>query len=324
MNKILITGGAGFIGCQLAKKLSEIEKNDITILDNLSRGKMDEEFEEVIKKNNVFFDEFDLLDTNKYSELDQDYDQIYHLAAIVGVKNVQSNPHLVLKFNAQSILNLLEWFVKSESKKLLFSSTSEVYAWTNTFYELPIPTAENVPLSVDDPKNARATYAISKIFGEMAVINYCKNYGKDYSIVRFHNIYGPRMGMEHVIPELFSKARSNAVKLEVYSVNNTRSFCFIDDCVDATMRIMESSKTNGEIINVGNDEEEIKIGELAKKILDVVGVDKDIEPLKLESDKISRRCPDITKLKEFCGYKPKVCLDEGLKITFDWYKKTFL
>lgn len=320
MNKILITGGAGFIGYQLAKKLSEIEKNSITIIDNLHRGKMDKEFKELIKKNNVFFNEFDLLDTNDYSKLDQDYDQIYHLAAIVGVKNVQSNPHLVLKLNSQSLLNLLEWFVTSESKKLLVTSTSEVYAWTNTFYKLPIPTPENVPLSVDDPRNARATYAISKIFGEMAVINYCKKYEKDYSIVRYHNIYGPRMGTEHVIPELIYKAISNEGKLEVYSVNNTRSFCFINDCIDATIKVMESAKTNGEIINVGNDEEEIKIGELSKKILSVVGMDKDIEPLELESDKISRRCPDITKLKELCDYRPRVYLDEGLKITFDWYK----
>ena len=323
MNKILITGGAGFIGYQLAKKLSEIEKNSITIIDNLSRGKMDKEFKEFIKKNNVSFKEFDLLNANNYSKLERDYDQVYHLAAIVGVKNVQSNPQLVLNFNSQSLLKLLEWFVKTESKKLLFSSTSEVYAWTNTFYELPIPTPENVPLSVDDPKNARATYALSKIFGEMAVINYCKEYEKEYSIVRYHNIYGPRMGMEHVVPELFSKAISNKRKLEVYSVNNTRSFCFIGDCVDATIKVMESSKTNGEIMNIGNDEEEIKIGELAKKILGVVEVDKAIEPLKLESDKISRRCPDITKLKELCNYKPRVCLDDGLKLTFDWYKNKF-
>lgn len=160
MNKILITGGAGFIGYQLAKKLSKNEKNNITIVDNLSRGKMDKEFKELIQENNVSFREFDLLDTNNYSKLEKDYDHVYHLAAIVGVKNVQSNPHLVLNFNSQSLLKLLEWFVKTESKKLLFSSTSEVYAWTNTFYGLPIPTPENVPLSVDNPKNVGATYAL--------------------------------------------------------------------------------------------------------------------------------------------------------------------
>lgn len=320
MSKILITGGAGFIGNHLAKELSENKENQITILDNLYRGDMDSEFKNLINKENVDFLNSNLLDESTYENLDNDYDEVYHLAAIVGVKNVEENPHKVLEINSKSVMNLLEWFVESDSKKILFSSSSEVYAWTSTFYDIPIPTPEDVPLSVDNPSNKRATYALSKIFGEMSIINYCREYDKDYSIVRYHNIYGPRMGMAHVIPELIKKTLTGEGKLEVFSVDNTRAFCYIKDAVRATMKVMKSSDTNREILNIGNDQEEIKIGKLAEKIIETVGQHKEIKPVELESDKISRRCPDISKLKKLCDYQPKYPLEKGLEKTYEWYK----
>jgi len=320
MSKILITGAAGFIGNHLASELADDKNNQITLVDNLQRGEMDTEFKKLIEKENVKFRKLDLLDEESYEILDDDYDAVYHLAAVVGVKNVEKNPHKVLEINSKSTMNLLNWFVTSDSRKILFSSSSEVYAWTSTFHDIDIPTPEDVPLSVDNPNNTRATYALSKIFGEMSIINYCEKYNKDYSIVRYHNIYGPRMGMAHVIPELIKKAFDESGNLKVYSVENTRAFCYVKDAIRATIKVMESSKTNGEILNVGNDKEEIKIGKLAKKILEVVGIDKEIEPVELESDKISRRCPDISKLRELCDYEPKYMLDEGLKKTYNWYK----
>jgi len=320
MNKILITGGAGFIGNHIAHKLSEEKNNQITILDNLQRGKMDDEFKRLIDKENVQFIQADLTDNLFYEKLDDGYDEVYHLAAIVGVKNVEENPHKVLEINSKSVMNLLEWFVESDSKKILFSSSSEVYAWTSTFHDINIPTPEDVPLSVDDPANKRATYALSKIFGEMAIINYCRDSDKDYSIVRYHNIYGPRMGMAHVIPELIKKTLSDEDNLEVFSVDNTRAFCYIKDAVRATIEVMRANSTNGEILNIGNNKEEIKIGKLAEKIIDTVGEDKNIKPVELESDKISRRCPDISKLRKLCDYEPQYPLDEGLERTYEWYK----
>lgn len=319
MSKILITGGAGFIGFHLAKKLSDNRDNEVHIVDNLVRGRMDSDFKSLINRDNVRFFNLDMKNPENLKKLDDDFDYVYHLAAIIGVRHVKERPEQVLSVNAISTLNILEWFVKSKCGKIFFSSTSEVYSWTRTFYDLPVPTSENIPLSITDPFNPRSTYALSKIFGEVAVINYCKKFRKPFTIARYHNIYGPRMGTIHVIPEIYKKIMNGINPLPVYSVDHSRSFCYIDDCINATIMAMESNKTNNEILNIGNNKEEVTIGELVKRIISLVGKEIEIIPIKSE-DPIKRRCPDITKIRNLTGYEPKVTLNEGLKKTIEWYR----
>ncbi len=319
MSKILITGGAGFIGFHLAKKLSDNQNNEIYIIDNLIRGKIDDDFKSLMDKENITFFNLDLKNPESFRKLDDDYDYVYHLAAIIGVKHVTERPEQVISVNALSTLNILDWFVKSNCGKIFFSSTSEVYSWTRTFYDLPVPTPENVPLSVTDLFNTRSTYAISKIFGEVAVINYCRKFKKPFTIVRYHNVYGPRMGTVHVIPEIYKKITGGMNPLPVYSVEHSRAFCYIDDAVNGSIMAMESNKTDGEILNIGNDKEEVTIEELVKRIISIIGKNVEILPLNSE-DPINRRCPDITKIRNLTNYEPKVNLNEGLKKTIEWYK----
>jgi len=319
MRKILITGGAGFIGFHLAKKLSDNHDNEIHIVDNLIRGKIDDDFKSLTDKKNVTFFNLDLKNPESFRKLDDDFDYVYHLAAIIGVKHVKERPEQVISVNALSTLNLLEWFVNSNCKKIFFSSTSETYSWTQTFYDLPAPTPENVPLSITDPFNPRSTYALSKIFGEVAVINYCRKFKKPFTIVRYHNVYGPRMGTVHVIPEIYKKIIEGMNPLPVYSVDHSRAFCYIEDAINESVMAMESSKTDNEILNIGNDKEEVTIEDLVNRIISIVGKEIKIMPLKSE-DPIKRRCPDLTKMRSLVGYEPIVTLNEGLKKTIDWYK----
>ncbi|MFH1190095.1 MAG: NAD(P)-dependent oxidoreductase [Candidatus Omnitrophota bacterium] len=323
MRRILITGGAGFVGYHLALRLSGEPSSRLILVDNLARGKMDEELKSLIAKPNVRLIRGDLTDRRTYKRLGTGFDEVYHLAAVVGVGIVVDKPQEVLRINAMSTLYLLEWFASGGGKKLLFSSTSEAYAWTNFFHKLPLPTPEDVPLSLTSLDNPRSSYAGSKIFGELAVTQYCDIYKKPFVIIRYHNIYGPRMGYEHAIPQIYHRAFGGQNPLVVYSANHTRTFCYVSDAVDGTIAAMRARRADGGTFNIGSDKEELSIGRLAKLILKKAGIKAGIEPRVYVRDPITRRCPDLSRAKRVLGYRPSVCLDEGLGPTIDWYKNRF-
>lgn len=319
MSKILITGGAGFIGYFIANKLSENLENHITIVDNLLRGRIDEEFQNLIKKENVTFINGDLTDPRIFFDLDHDYDYIYHLAAIIGVKNVMNNPDKVLSVNTVSTLNIFQ-FAKTITnlKRILFSSTSEVYTGTLKHYGIDIPTSENVNLTIDDISSNRTTYALSKIFGESVCFTFGQKYNIPFTIVRYHNIYGQRMGFAHVIPELFIKIKEND-KIDLPSPTHSRAFCYIDDAVEMTIKSCESENTKGEILNIGNSDSEIKMYDLVKIISQVMGKKVTINKLPDTPGSPTRRCPDTTKINNLLKLDIKTNLYDGIKKTFEWY-----
>lgn len=317
---VLITGAGGFIGYHLAKNLARDGMSEIVLVDDFSRGKLDDDFKTLIGLPNVTHFSNDLTDKKVFDGFGSGYDEVYHLAAVIGVRNVLAKPEEVLRINSLATLNLLEWFCNGGGEKLVFASTSEVYALSQKIYGLPVPTPENVPLTLDDLDNPRTTYAASKIFGEICVKQYCGVNKLRYGILRYHNIYGPRMGNSHVIPEIFARAKSRVDPLVVYSANHTRAFCYVEDAVRATIQFMRNEKTDGYTMNVGNDMEEIAIIDLASLILNKAGISANIERQIDESDFIERRCPDISISRKLIGYKPRVMLDEGLENTLNWYK----
>jgi nucleoside-diphosphate-sugar epimerase len=317
--RILITGGAGFVGYHLAESLSREEADEVTLLDNLSRGSEDDDLRKLTSRTNVTLRIGDLRDAAVWDDLGQGYDEVYHLAAVIGVRKVVEQPVEVIRTNALSTLHLLDWLVDGGGHKVLFSSTSEAYAWTQHFHELPVPTPEDSPVSLTDLADPRSSYAGSKIFGELAVTQYGRAHGKPFAIVRYHNVYGPRMGLEHVIPELYARARSGQNPLTVYSVDHRRAFCYVSDAVAATVAAMREPKADGWTINVGNDQEEITIGELAERLLEKAGIEATISPQKAASDPVKRRSPDLTRARELLGFEPQVTLDQGLERTLAWY-----
>lgn len=318
---ILVTGGSGFIGYHLSKRLADDASDKIVLVDNFQRGRMDAEFAALCERPNARLIKGDLRDPAVREQLGSGYDEVYHLAAMLGVENVLHRPVDVLRVNALLTAEILDWFVAGGGKKILFSSTSEAYAWTQQFHELPVPTPEDVPLALTDLRNPRTTYAGSKVFGELCVTQYCLSSEKEFVITRYHNVYGPRMGYDHVIPQLHERALAGESPLTVYSADHLRAFCYVEDAVDATIAAMRLPAGKNETFNVGNDKEEIEIGDLAARILQKTGRDPQINPKTAANDPIKRRCPDVSKARRLLGYEPKVTLDVGLDRTMAWYAR---
>jgi nucleoside-diphosphate-sugar epimerase len=199
----------------------------------------------------------------------------------------------------------------------VFASTSEVYAGTLKHFALKIPTPENSPLTVTELSESRSSYMLSKIYGEAL----CRHSGLPITIVRPHNIYGPRMGLSHVIPELLKKAYySEDGTLEVFSPDHTRTFCYVDDAVEIIRRLAESEASSGQAFNVGNESPEISMAELAGKIVAVAGRDLQVIAGATTAGSPRRRCPGMSRTFDATKYRPQVELDDGLKRTFDWYQ----
>ncbi len=154
----------------------------------------------------------------------------------------------------------------------------------------------------------------------MGFFSYALKHEINFNIVRFHNVYGPRMGYDHVIPELYKRIENigKNKSLELFGWSNTRSFCYIDDAVDALLLFRKNIKAK--IVHIGDDREEIKIFDLCKKMTDILGKDFVIRKSTAPKGSVNRRKPDISKLRSF-GYKPKVSLNQGIKKTIAWYSK---
>jgi len=326
MKNILITGAAGFIGFHLANSFYD-KPVKVTVIDNLSRGKADEEFKKFINGKNIRYLQVDMTTTDYFTQLDNYYDEIYHLAAVNGTKYFYEKPQEVLRVNILSLIYLLEWISSDRCGKFLFTSSSEAYAGTIRAFpegeKRYVPTKEDIPLCIDNVFNERYSYGGSKLAGELLTINYARSKKIPFSIVRYHNIYGPRMGFEHVIPEFSQRIYKKQNPFDIFGGDDTRAFCYITDAVAGTKMVMESKQCNGQVIHIGNNLEEIKIEELAKKMISICNLDTvlNIQPSKIGS--VSRRCPDIQRINELTGYIPKVPLDEGLKHTISWYLDYF-
>ena len=326
MRRILVTGAAGFIGLYLAEHLSETPA-EITVIDNLSRGRLDSSFERLISGRNVRYIKADLAITDYYTQLDDYYDEIYHLAAINGTKYFYEKPQEVLRVNILSLLYLLEWVQADKCGKFLFTSSSETYAGTiNSFPEAGktlVPTKEDIPLCIDNVFNERYSYSGSKLAGELLTINYMRSRKVPFSIVRYHNVYGPRMGFEHVIPEFCQRIYNKQNPFDIFGGDDTRAFCYISDAVAATRMVMESHNCNGQIVHIGNSSEEIKIVDLAEKLIRIANLNTKLNIEQSRAGSVSRRCPDTQKLSALTGYVPRVSLDEGLEHTLAWYLDFF-
>ncbi len=313
MKKALVTGGAGFIGFHLAKSLAN--DRHVTICDNLSRGEMDDELKTFLEGKNADFVQCDLTDARQVAKLEKT-DEVYHLAAVQGTKKFYEIPHKVIRTNLLSTINILDWVVQSKSGRILFSSSSEAYAGTINKFGGQIPTPEEIPLCVEDPYNPRWSYGASKIAGEALFAAYSKGFNINFVIIRYHNIYGPRMGFDHVVPEFIMRTLKKENPFQVYGGQETRAFCFVEDAVEATKLAMQGGEKT---IHIGT-EEEVKIIDLAKKIHGIMKYKAQIKVNPAPAGSVQRRCPDTSKLKKL-GFKPRTSLDAGLKKTIEWYEK---
>lgn len=318
--KILIIGGTGFIGSSIAHELSENIENDITICDNLFRGKLDASIKLLLKRENVRFINADFTQPSSFELLSKDYDYVYMLASVVGVKYTEEIPDELIRINTSLIYNTLEWMKHSSNGKIVFASTSECYAGTVDEFNYKVPTDERVPLCIPDVRNPRFTYAITKMLGESGFYHYAEVHGFNSTIVRYHNVYGPRMGFKHVIPQVVSRFLNGEENFKIFGHDQTRSFNFISDAVSGTISAMESNAANGEIIHIGDMRSEITIEELVRYIGSLLDYRGDYSFVPAPIGSVSRRCPDTTLAHELFQYSPRVSWKNGVRKTVDWYR----
>ena len=310
--KVLILGGAGFIGVHLARRLLAAG-DEVMIVDDFSRGRDDPELAAL----GVPVVHADLTDPAWCRRLPRGWDHVYMLAAVVGVRNVEKDPARVIRINTLALMNVLDWL--GPDQRLFFASTSEVYAGGVGHGLVPVPTPETVPAVIADVSAPRFAYATSKLLGEAAVIHTARAKGIPYVIGRFHNIYGARMGADHVIPELLLRAMRREDPFRVYGVDQFRAFCHVDDATDAMARLMATDAAIAETVNIGNDSS-TNIGDLGKLVLMVTDFHAAIESQPAPPGSVATRCPDLAKLRALTGYEPAVPLEEGIRRTFEWYR----
>ena len=310
--KILITGGAGFLGSNLAQLLLQ-KKNEVIIFDNGFRVG----FANTEGLKNFSLIKGSVTNTEDWKKIPKDIDFAFHLAAINGTRYFYEIPDKVLDVNIKGTQNFLEWLKTTNVESFFFASSSEVYGYPTKF-----PTSETEYLSIPDPTNPRFSYSASKILGEILAINNAKKFGINYIIGRFHNIYGPRMGFEHVMPDFIRKCVKNEEFVVQGDGSESRSFCYISDAVEAMLILLENENSLNEIFNIGN-EKESTINDLIKLLEEFSGKKLGAIYEEFKNSGTKRRQPNITRLRKL-GYAPKVSLREGLKKTYAWYKSYYL
>ncbi|EMI56240.1 NAD-dependent epimerase/dehydratase family protein [Rhodopirellula sallentina] len=300
LRKILITGGAGNVGGSLACRLVESPRNEVVVVDNLVTGSVNK----LPPLDHPRF-RFIKADVNDLSDLTpimtaHQFDAVFHYAALVGVQRTLANPVAVLR-DIDGIRNVLSLAKNTGVRRVFYASSSEVYG-----EPVELPQHEQTT-----PLNSRLPYAIIKNLGESYFRSYYQEFGLDFNVFRFFNTYGPKQTTDFVVPKFIEAARAGK-DITIYGDGKqTRTFCYVDDNLDTTEKVLDDESWSGEIINIGSDVE-ITVLELAETIIEKVGSKSKIVHLPpLPEGDMTRRCPDITKMRKILG-RDLTPLSEGL------------
>jgi nucleoside-diphosphate-sugar epimerase len=312
---VLVTGGSGFIGSALVKALLR-RGETVRVFDDNSRGAL-RRLREV--ERDIEFVRGDIRDAAAVDAALRGIDEVHHLAFVNGTATFYSAPDLVLDVGVKGIVNVIDGCRHHGVGRLVLASSSEVYQSPPR-----VPTDEQVPLVVPDPLNPRLSYGAGKIISEMMVINHGRKHFERVLIFRPHNVYGPDMGFDHVIPQFAVRLKRVAdahargpLPFPIQgSGAETRSFCHVDDLVEGVM-IMRGKGGHLGIYHIGTSEE-VSVADLARRMAGIVGREIALAPSAVLAGSTPRRCPDISKLAAL-GYRPRVRLDDGLPPTLKWY-----
>ena len=315
MTRYLVTGGSGFIGAAIVRRLAH-DGHDVRVLDNNSRGRA-ARLQDVMDK--IDFITGDVRDYETVRAAADGVECCLHLAAVNGTENFYNHPELVLDVGVRGMLTILDACRDACVPDLVVASSSEAYQTPDK-----VPTDESVPLLIPDPLNPRYSYGGSKLISELLTFNYGRETYRRAIVFRPHNVYGPDMGWEHVIPQFTLRAVENADATPEGDVpfpiqgdgSQTRAFVYIDDFVDGLVAVMDKGE-HMNVYHIGTDDE-VTIRALAEAVFTELGRAPRIEAGPPAPGGTNRRCPDIAKLRHL-GYAPKVSLAEGLKPTVGWY-----
>ena len=318
--RILVTGGAGFIGSNLVDVLME-QEHEVTVLDNLSVGKVSN-IEHHLESDTFHFVNGSILDTRTLERLVRQVDLIYHLAAVVGVKYVVEDPLHAIITNVRGTENVLELAFKYWAKTVIASS-SEIYGKSTA-----VPLREDSDRLLGPTAVSRWSYSDAKAIDEYFALAYAQK-GLPVSVVRYFNAYGPRLdpqGYGSVIAKFISQALEGQ-PLTVYDDGQqTRCFTYVADAVEGTMRAATAREAAGRVFNIGSDRE-MTINELAELIVALTGSDSEVEHVPYaqaygsDFEETRRRVPDVGRAREVLGFEAQTPFEEGLRRTLEWFRR---
>lgn len=314
--KALVTGGVGGLGLHLARRLLS-EGAEVDLLDRVPPDALDADAASVVAVEGCRYVARDIREAA--STLSNDYTHIFHLAALLGVERVSAQPFETLRDNADLTFAAVELAQRqTRLDRVLFASTSEVYAGTLETVGMRIPTPEETVLALPDLSRPRTSYMLSKLVGEAAILYS----GAPYTIVRPHNLYGPRMGLAHAAPQMLRRAyrSTDGDVFEVPSAEHTRAFCFVEDGVELLWRMCTRPEAEGRTLNLGAEGPEISMAAFADIVCNAVGRMLVVKPTPPTAGSPARRAPDMALTAEVCGWRAETPLAEGLARTFAWYR----
>jgi nucleoside-diphosphate-sugar epimerase len=311
----LVTGGTGFIGSNLVKALVRAGAR-VRLLDDNSRGSLARLGDTAGSVEVVLGD---IRDAAAVAAAAKGMDSICHLAYVNGTEFFYSKPELVLEVAVKGMTSVIDACLKHQVPELVLASSSEVYQTPQV-----VPTDETAPLCVPDVLNPRYSYGGGKIICELLAVNYGRHRIPRVLIFRPHNVYGPDMGWEHVVPQfalrladLHRRQPAGVLPFPIQGTGaETRAFIYIDDLVAGVLCVLEKGEPLG-IYHIGNDVE-VPVAELAKAVALYYGREITVVPGELRAGGTLRRCPDIGKIRAL-GFAPRVPLHEGLAATVRWY-----
>jgi len=310
--RAVVTGGSGFIGARLVRRLAA-EGWQVVVLHNMLRG---DARRLAGIAGDVELHDADVRDAEAVTRAAAGADVLFHLAAINGTGNFYTHPELVLDVGLRGALAVVEACRRAGVPDLVVASSAEVYQTPPV-----VPTDETAPLTLPDSLNPRYSYGGAKIASELIAFNYAREHFRKVQVFRPHDVYGPDMGLKHVIPQFILRALaardSRDACFPIQSDGSeTRAFAHVDD-VTAGILTMYRRGAHRQVYHIGNDHE-IAIAELAQRIGRIVGIALDLVPGLPAPGGRPRRCPDISKMRAL-GYAPRIGLAEGLADTVAWY-----
>jgi len=313
--KMFITGGAGFIGTSLIKRL--ITDNEVIVYDNMSRNALKDS--DLWNHPNLKIVQGDVLDYEFLKKnLPQDINFILHMAAIAGIDTVIKDPVKTIEVNMIGTYHMLKALKESKLldkvERFINFSTSEVFGITAFRVD------EKASTNLQPVGEARWTYAVSKLAGEHLTYSYHKQYGLRAVTVRPFNVYGPGQVGEGAIHHFVVRAIKNEPLIIHGDGDQIRSWCYIDDMVDGILLCLEKEEAIGEVFNIGNPKGTITILGLAEKVIQLAGSSSQIVHVPKTYVDVELRVPSIDKAKTLLGFEPKVDLNEGIKRTIEWYR----